>query len=401
MKNRTVGATLILLLVFTVSGFVLILKQFENDAREKVSWNSSNDRFITNFIVGEGGHIYIKAVVNNIAGLFLFDTGAELSAVNEKYVTGKNMKLPPVILTDAKGIKQIKNLYIVKFFELGPIRIKRLHVYPTDSLAWTDPKGFHYKQDSILGIIGCNIISKFVWDFDLIKKRVTVSRSKTYSKNIPDSLAIQLVSKNNHKDIVAQINGQHKQLTLDFGSAFPISLSDSIPNRSLKKKITYSHSKISAFNYLDTTNIISSGSFVDVKLGAYEFKEIKCFENDSSDLLGIPFVWSFERVVIDFIQSKTYFIGKNDKVSNYGVHKHNYDSFWKATGIIDMKCKPEGTPFIIIEKDSTSVRYVLYGSVQFYKNNDKLDSIFCNDSLRLPNGQMKHGPFTLKSNNKL
>lgn len=395
-KNRIVGAALILFFVAFFSFILFVINTLENEDAEKVIWNSANDSFTTDFIVGNQGHIYLNAKINDISGLFLFDTGCELSNANEKFVADNKMKLRPYTILDAKAIKQTKSVYKVKSFELGAIGIQNLHVYPTDSISWTNPRGFHYKQESVLGIIGNNIISNFIWDFDLINRRVTVSNKKTYCNNLPDSLAIDLVSKNNQKEIAVEINGVSKMLILDFGCSFPIIISDSIPNRKIaEKKGFFSQNMSSLLSHLESTGGENSNfDFVNIKLDSHEFEQIKCFENEHADLLGIPFVWAFERVVLDFNNNKSYFIAKNYSASDFGVNKYNRQSVMNATGITTMICKPEGMP-LIIEKDSIRIRYVIYGSLKLYKNNNSLDSISCSDSLLLPNGRIRYGPFTI------
>jgi hypothetical protein len=298
---------------------------------------------------------------------------------------------------DANSIKQTKNIYKVKSFELGAIGIQNLHVYPTDSISWTNPRGMYYKQDSILGIIGNNIISKFIWDFDLVKRQVTISNKKSYCNNLPDSVAIDLVSKDNHKDITVEINGKSKMLTLDFGCSSPIIISDSIPNRKItERNEIFSRYVTSLLNHLDSTGGESSNfDFANIKFDDQEFEQIQCFENAHSDLLGIPFVWAFERVVLDFNNNKSYFFTKNDSASDFGVNMYSHNSLMNAIGIVRMQSKPEGMPFIV-ENASGRIRYVIYGSLELYKNTNRLDSIYCADSLRLPDGRMQFGPFTIK-----
>jgi hypothetical protein len=389
---------LILLLFFLVFIIFLIVKKLiVNNGTEKVQWNSPNESITLDYIVGKSGHLYLKGQMNGITGLFLFDTGAEISLINEKYITGKELKIKPFTINDAKGIKQTKNVYLVKSFELDAIKINELDVFPADSLMWKSPKGIFYNQDSIVGVVGNNIISKFIWDFDMVKKRVTVSNSKSYCNSIPDSLAIVLVSRENHKEIQVQINGKLKRLTLDFGSYFPISLSGSIPNKknSDKNNSNSQKTKSGLTHLYSKDGKESKFDFVNIKLGTYEFREIQCFENDGSALLGIPFVWSFKRVVIDFINNKAFFITLNEKAGDFGVIKFNRQSVFNAAEIIDYNCKPEGSLFIF-EKDSIRIRYVGYGKLKVYKNNNKLDSIYCYDSLKFPDGKMKYGPFALK-----
>lgn len=375
---------------------MLGVNSLEKEDKEKFVCNSPDDSYTTNFIIDKEGLIYLKAKINNTNGLFLFDTGCELTSVNEKIVTEKKMKLHPYTIYDSKGITQTKNVYKVKSFELGAIGIEKLHVYPTDSLSWTDPKGSHYKQDSILGTIGNNIISKFIWDFDLINHHVTVSNNKRYCHNLPDSLAIALVSKNSNKEISVLINGVRKMLLLDFGCSQTIILADSIPNQEItKEKINLSVEHKSSLNHLDSINgRVNNINFVNLQLGSNLFKEIICVGNDHVNVFGIPFIWAFERVVLDFENNRAYFISKNNTLSNYSIDKYKRN-YINGNATINMKCKPNGLKFIL-QSDLTRISYVLFGNIVMYKSNSKLDSIICLDSLRLPNGQIKFGPATLK-----
>lgn len=319
-KNKKLGGLLILFFLSFISFIVIIIKIIDSQDAEKVEWNSPDDSFSIDFVVGNQGHIYLNATVNDTSGLFLFDTGAGISNVNEKFVVDRKMKLHPYTINDANGIQQTKNLFKVNSFELGAIDIKRLHVYPNDSLTWTVPKGIFYKQDSVIGVIGNNIISKFIWDFDLINKRVTISKSKKYCKDMPDSLSVKLFSNNGNKDIPVKINGVKKMLTFDFGAVSPLYLSDTIPYQLETNKKRGSQNTIGVLNHLDSTGRKESNfDFVDVELGAYKFNEIQCFENEHSDLLGIPFIWAFERVVIDYLNGKAYFITENDNEDDFSV----------------------------------------------------------------------------------
>lgn len=399
--------TALILLSFSIIVilFFIVKRERVNNENDNVQWNSPNESMTLDFIVGKSGHLYFEAQMNGTTGLFLFDTGAEICFINEKYITGEDLKLQSYTISDAKEIKQTKNLYKVRSFELGAIEIKDLEVYPADSLTWKDPKGIFYNQDSVIGVIGNNIISKFIWDFDMVNKRVTVSNSKSYCDSIPDSSAFKLISIRNHKEILARINGKLKRFTLDFGSGKPISLCDSIPNK--KKSVgkeSYSSWGKSALNHLVPKEVTESKfDFVDVKFGAYEFKEIQCYENDSSALFGIPFVWSFKRVVIDYMNNKAYFISLIEDGGDFGVMNFNRQFVYNTDGVTTYKGKPKGLTFIMgssTVKDSVTssvkLRYVCYGKVMFYRNSSKLDSIFCSDSIKLPDGKMKYGPITVK-----
>lgn len=407
IKSLAVMGVILLVLVVLIVGFLIYKNSLENNERvnkiEEFIWSSPIDSFTTDFIVGENGLIYLKAKVNDVNGLLLFDTGCDYTSVTEKLLDVKNNQLHPITVTDAKGLKQTKNLVYLKRFKLGSIEIKRLHVFPADTATWTDSKGCKYKQDSILGIIGNNIISKFIWDFDLVKHRVTISNSKSYCETIPDSMSISLISNNKHQFIPISINGESRMIMLDFGCVYPLVITN--PVSILKEsgtKINFSEKVKSTFNHLDSTNSSSIMSdFLNVKLGAHEYKQIMYFLNDNVNVLGIPFIWSFKRVVLDFNKSKVYFITENEIAGGFGVNSFSRKSISDRFSIFTTESKPEGMPLIIenvIEQEKSSIKYVIYGKAKWYTKNKKSDKVICLDSLLLPNGKIQHGPYTINFN---
>jgi len=382
--------SLILFFLSLISFLVIIINSFENQDVEKVKWNSPKNSFSIDFAVGRNGYIYLEASVNDTSGLFVFDTGAGISIVNEKYVSEKKVKEHPITITDSKGLQQTKNFYKVNNFVLGGIEIKRLQVYPIDSISWTEPKGFLYKQDSIIGVIGNNIISKYIWDFDLINKKVTISKSKRYCRTIPDSLSVPLIWNDGHKDIPVKINGAERMLIFDFGASEPLTLSDSIPNNFTGAKSGFTLYSSGALKHLDST--VSKGTnmdFVDVDLGIYTFNEVSCSENDHSDLLGLPFIWAFERVIVDYLNDKAYFITENRNSAGRGKINISRYNIWHNAR--------ENKDSLILTRNNEY--YKFYGSTKLYQSRSGFDSIFYRDSLLLPNNDIEYGPATWVNEN--
>ncbi len=282
-------------------------------------------------------------------------------------------------------------MYKVNKFVLGDFEIKRLPVYPKDSITWTDPKGIFYKQDSIIGVIGNNIISKFIWDFDLINRKVKISKSKEYCNTIPDSLSVPLTWNNGNKDIPVKINGAERKLTFDFGAYEALSISDSIPNNFTGGKARFTGgNSIGALNHLDSTiRKERSMDFVSVELGAYTFNEVLYTKNEHLNILGIPFIWGFERVVVDYLNDKVYFINENSNSGGRG--KINFDRYNIWCNAIEKK---DGIILSIPNSKRNNGRYKFYGNSTWYLVTSGMDSIFYRDSLLLPNGQIEYGPAT-------
>ena len=395
-KNKKLGALLTVICLLVISSMVLFFRFMDNLDAEKVEWNAPTDRFTMDFMVGREGYIYLKASVNDTSGLFLFDTGCTTSHVNERLVTNKMNRLHQFTITDAHGVQQTKHLYKVNRFELGDVEIKQLHVYPSDSLTWTQAQGTFYRQDSVMGIIGNNIISRFVWDFDMINKRVILSRSKKYCKDLADSLSLPLFSNNGNKDIAVKINGVEKRLTFDFGAAHPLCISDTIPYLLATDKKGFTQISAGLLNHLDSTERKENNfDFAEVKFGAYTFKDIICSEKAHCNLLGIPFMWTFERVIVDYMNDKAYFINKNDDFGGFSLVNFNRKNIWYTAREIKFDAKPGGRE-VHYTKAGIKKRLVFYGNFTLFKNSEGLDSIFYQDSMSLANGQKKYGPSAFK-----
>ncbi|WP_167605817.1 retropepsin-like aspartic protease [Maribellus sediminis] len=402
LKSRVAGITVVLSFAFFMSLVSIVIGTIEKDYEEEVVWSLNADKFTSDFTVGNEGHLYLKAQINGAPGLFLFDTGCGVTVVNEKYISNGSLKWKHLTIKDANGIRQNKPSHIVREFELGDISIRNLKTYPLDSLTWTSSDGIFFGHDSVVGVLGNDIISKFTWDFDLLNQCVTVSNNKAYCSTLSDSLAIDLVSKNNVKEIPVFINETAKMLLLDFGCSSPIILSDSIPQgkESEKEKITFYQARgKGGLNHLDSINNQTiDGSFVDIKFGKYEYNNIRCVNNNHADLLGIPFIWSFERVVLDFPNNKSYFISANLNASQFSVKNHSWQSVIDNDNTIELYPKPGGT-VISIESESKQVNYVAFGYTKLYKQKGRVYRMFCQDSVRLPDGKTINGPVTMELNN--
>ncbi len=419
-KRLYFAITQISFTVLLLIGFFAFVWQYNDTNRHDSIWDSKDDNFTTGFIVGKEGHLYIKASINNIKGLFLFDTGADICLVNEKLILGDNKSTRFFSITDAKKIKQSKRIIKIKNFQLGSINIDDLQVYPVDSISWINLNGAFYNQDSVIGVIGNNIIANYVWDFDMLNKTVTVSKSKKYCKDLPDSSAVDLIHKGNPWHIPVIINDTKKELILDFGCSSPLDISDTITtiNKFNIKGITYSQYSGSAFNHLDPNKEMETHiSFVDVSFGDKNFRRVKCSEKTELNLFGIPFIWAFERVVLNFKDDKAYFISKLDSAGTFGVNEVSKRSRDFALAVV-LVCQGKAevtlrndikTPvkWISSQNDTLNGEYTFYGNIVFYGgkkdpkiDNYSIDSIVSKDSLMLPNGAIRYGHYTVDYNKK-
>lgn len=383
---------------------LFVLQNFKSAEEEKVHWNSTQDSFLLDFIVRKGGVILMKAKVNGVPGLFVFDTGAAFTVVNEKFIQDADKRTESITMFDANKLNQSGDKVRIKDFQLGGMQLYNLIVVPLDSAAWTHKKGIFHGDDIIVGIIGNNLISKFVWDFDLQQKKVTVSRNREYCAAIPDSLGIDLVPFSHRMKMPVYINGFEKMLVLDFGSIPPIILSDSVAVEESDElgKINAPQSTRGMLSHIDTVNgRTHNGKFTDVRLGDNEFSDILCLENAKSDLIGIPFIWSFERVILDYNHQKSYFISRKRKDAPHGaesVSRENLSTHLLRNSTVTTFYSNSEGMVLHINRDSVTQKYISFGKLLMYRsqNSTKPDSIICCDSVLLPDGSMKYGPFKIE-----
>ncbi|WP_421918584.1 retropepsin-like aspartic protease [Marinifilum sp.] len=390
-------------------------------------WESDKDYFTTEFVVGKRGHIYLKAKLNGEEGLYVFDTGATQSCVNELLVTQNKDSLIQINITDANKVRQSQGLLQVDSFKLGSIKIKNLWVVALDSLAWTNKNGILYGQDSLKGIIGYNIISKYIWDFDMKNKQVTVSMASNYCDDLPDTTAVALKDSINSWYIPVTVNDIEKTLLLDLGSAIPISITDTIPTRDKFKfvDISFSENSNGLFNHLLAHNKFQSfESFNDLSFGNYNFNRISCQENDKNDLFGIPIIWNFDRFVLDTKNNRAYFINNNKFDCELSASCFSSNKFYFYLNMVltyGIKGKAEvklrsrfklPASATVGYYDTCKLSYKIYNGFKVEginsgfkvedSNKDQdnylyfADHFISLDSVMLPNGEMKYGNYAIK-----
>ncbi|MCW3787140.1 S41 family peptidase [Plebeiibacterium sediminum] len=350
-----------------VACVIIVITYINNltNYKETIQWRNNTNCFTIPFETDRNGRILINTTVNEHTGLFLFDTGANYTCVNEKYVTSEDLYVGNHVISDVDGVKSEDDFYKMKHLGLGAVEFLHCKVTATDSTTWKHPLGCFYLQDSILGIIGDNIISKFIWDFDLNNKRVTVSSENDYCNSLADTIAIPLERVKKSMYIPIEINNQVKKLMLDFGFAGSLQITDSIlfEQKYFKNKeyyepsfgyLTHLEDEIHAYNF----------DFVNVKLGNQHFEKIKCTENCQSNLAGISLVWSFERVVLDYLHQKVYFISRRkDKSCPYTAETVSEQQYAFKKDVFTSKQFFEQT-FNLVQKHSIKKNELNWDSIK-------------------------------------
>ena len=363
------------------------------------------------FTVGQSGHLYIEATINDTTGLFLFDTGSSLCIVNEALIKNPVKTPEEHRMTDAQGISQHKKQIIVDRFQVGDIVCTKELFWPADSASWGKQGAFE-DQEKVLGIIGNTFLTNFVWDFDMVNQTVTLARSNHAIKEIRDEAVLPLQRIGNQWKLPVAINGKEKYILLDFGHTTPLQIEDSI---SYDKKTIFGigeNMSKSAFMHTlaDSTRTDSIFYFLaeSISLGNQSFDSIICIEKAHYSLLGIPFIWAFERVVLDYPHEKIYLINKQNDLGKFDVRTINHQ-FRESIKVENIQAGSKGyfdihtkyfadnmAPTITENKDTVMEKFRIYGTARYWgRSLDDLDSIQCMDSVLLPNGNIQYAPFTI------
>lgn len=358
------------------------------------------------FQIDKSGRILLEAQVNDTSGLFLFDTGAGITTMNV-IITGDSILQFDHTLTDAIGLQQTKKLRAIDHFQVGEVQVDQLIFWPEDS-------GSHLQkgEKNLLGVIGNNFLTHFVWDFDLRNNQVTIAKSINDLADVEKGTDLPLKNIDGKWKIPVTIDGTDREIELDFGFNGSITLNDSIKKDKNtlygtdfgKKRTLFSHT-LSGPEVVDTSFFVVAQS---IKLGNQEFTDIKYFEKKYAELIGIQFMWAFERVILDYPNQEV-ILCKKDQSHQFAVKEHSIDNF--LTMLInhnDGYYVSSGNPYLVHESkmittqnDTVKAEYYIYGKAKYWgKDVNSLDSIEILQSVRLPNGDSINAPYTINVSEK-
>ncbi|MEK6477037.1 pepsin/retropepsin-like aspartic protease family protein [Catalinimonas sp. 4WD22] len=378
------------------------------------AWNGEEDKFTLPFLVGKHGHILLKSQVNDSSGFFLFDTGASFSTLHES-ISGVRELQHTFTLTDAQGLQRSKKLRVMRQFQIGNIKVNNLVFWPTDSSAWK--KGGPFEgQDELIGVIGNNFLTHYVWGFNMPNQQVTLTKSIDALSEMDGMTQLPLKNMEGNWYIPVQINNITFNLLLDFGYTTSIRLQDSLSrDDNSDHGIALSYSPFSAFSHTqekrtvpDTVQYTMAES---VSLGDLEFTNVMCTEKQYNSLIGLQFLWAFDRIILDYPNQKMYLsinTPENEVTDLSAVTKQKmYELHCRRQiqekGFFEIDLNYHfsvPTQRITHHLDTVEGKYLFYGKSRHwgrsYFNKDSVTSL---DSVRLPNGKIKQAPITIDLTN--
>jgi predicted aspartyl protease len=314
-----------LTLVFLFIGVNAFNYYYNNLYKEgSINWNSNNHSTIIPFYSSKSGHLFIKTKINEEIKYLGFDTGAGISALNEKYINSKTEDV--IYIINSQNEKYSHEIHKINKLSLGNIDFRQISYIPLQIREWDNSKGIFNSlknKDSIGGILGNNIINSFVWDFDMNSTSVKITDHK-FSEKTSNATIIPLTKSEMSWKVEIKVNDKSKDVVLDTGSSLILSMTDSLPVYKDGFKITRSGNGINS--YKGNSENREAVSFVDLKIGDLLFKETIISSESKSNLLGIPLFWEYERIVLDFIDHKMYVFEKSTNKNARSITNINKSS---------------------------------------------------------------------------
>ena len=145
--------------------------RMRNYPREAI-WYDFNYRW-TSKELGQNGHIIVPATLGSSVARVIWDTGAGLTTVDQKFIADhpenfrfiKNIKVGDAVIDGASTMK----LYMATELIIGNLHLKDIRILSADFSAIQEK----LNDNSIFGAAGFNVLESYNWYFDM--------KSKTYS----------------------------------------------------------------------------------------------------------------------------------------------------------------------------------------------------------------------------
>ncbi|MDH4223682.1 MAG: aspartyl protease family protein [candidate division Zixibacteria bacterium] len=159
-------------------------------------------------------HIYIEVLVNgNHSAYFLLDTGAGASCINLDFAKGIGLESTGKFEAKGVGGSEDAGFLELQTFQLGDITMSQQKVVSLN----LSPMNI-YEGREMDGIIGYDLLSRFVFEIDYQKSRLTFYDPQFFNyKGKGEALEIELYGNTPH--LKATVDGKHEGMfTLDTGS---------------------------------------------------------------------------------------------------------------------------------------------------------------------------------------
>ena len=307
--------------------YVLILSLSScYSTRNKImnSGEIKQENFITEIPFNfEYGLPIIKIKINEIEYNFLVDTGAPTVLSTELYKSLNLKSLTTSGVQDSSGNEKEENYVLIDNIKIDNINFQNIGAISTDF-----NKVFEIKCLNLDGIIGSNLMSLAIWEFDYAAQTITITNNRNNLNIDKKSDVLSFKPKKNQgipKVDVFINNKKAKRITFDTGSTSDFSMSliefsDVVLNS--ENIETFGNSSTGIYGKgADRKSLYSKVN--SIKLGTINLQnQILNFEVNASRTIGNKFLKNY-KVVIDWNLNQI----NLTKISNYDSSQLNNFGF--------------------------------------------------------------------------
>ena len=307
--------------------YVLILSLSScYSTRNKImnSGEIQQENFITEIPFNfEYGLPIIKIKINEIDYNFLVDTGAPTILSTELYKTLNLKSLTTSGVQDSNGNEKEENYVLIDNIKINNINFQNIGAISTDF-----NKVFEVKCLNLDGIIGSNLMSLAIWEFDYAAQTITITNNRNNLNIDKKSDVLSFKPKKNQRTPKVDVfinNKKAKRITFDTGSNsdFSMSLNEfSAVVLNSENIETFGNSSTGIYGKgADRTSLYSKVN--SIKLGTISLQnQILNFKINASRTIGNKFLKNY-KVVIDWNLNQI----NLSKISNYNSSQLNNFGF--------------------------------------------------------------------------
>lgn len=270
--NRLLALTLIIFTGCSTQKFSIKGKTKSNSFYAKIPFTTHK------------GVIGLNVELNGEIKKYLFDTGADLSLIQQDKISGKCYNI-----SGASGRKMTLGINIVSSMKIDEIEF--IDTYALNG----DLVGLKEQVQNFGGIIGQSIIRKANWLINYPKKELEISNRNLVGNGFKE---IQVIRGNGHNPYTyLKINKKKYKVIIDLGSSSTINLPiESELAKELSKTIKLSNNTRERYTLGGLQKINEKvGKIPKISLGEFELENVNVNINQSSQpRIGINFFKNFQ-----------------------------------------------------------------------------------------------------------
>lgn len=250
-------------------------------------------------------HLFIDVEINGKLYKFLFDTGWEITSIDERLINEFDFKPSTKIKATGSSLETYKMQFgIIPSIKIDNVSFEQVGI-GLHNMDHINKKYIHYQN--IAGVIGTNILKNASWQIDYVNRKIRFTNNFSHLKISSNSDTIQLTprvkSKWGLKKIKVSIDGYTVPFVFDTGSSGAFTMNKSHVDSVNEAKI--SHGSLKGFtkeeieNYLEMENSfqksgVSTTLIAEIKIDKSLLKnQTLRFEPKVSSLIGNVFLENY------------------------------------------------------------------------------------------------------------